>query len=46
LVGKVAPDSSVSLESEVLPVSFRLLPGDPRPTIEVTQADDGRSWIA
>jgi Uma2 family endonuclease len=46
LVGKVTPDPLQRLRSEVLPVSFRLLPGDPRPTIEVTQADDGRSWIA
>jgi Uma2 family endonuclease len=46
LVGKITPDPLLNLGSEVLPVSFRLLPGDPRPTIELTQADDGRSWMA
>ncbi len=46
LVGKITPDRSPILASEVLPLSFRLLPGDPRPTIEMTHADDGRTWLA
>ena len=45
LVGKVLPHQSQSLKSEVLPVSFRLLPGDPRPTLEVTQTEDARQWL-
>jgi Uma2 family endonuclease len=45
LVGKIAPDPSQSLRSEVLPVSFRLLPGDPRPTIQVSQTEDARQWL-
>ncbi len=45
LVGKVTPDPAQSLISQVLPVSFRLLPGDPRPTIEVTQTEDSRQWL-
>ncbi len=44
LVGKLTPDPDESLASEVLPVSFRLLPADPRPTIVVTQTQDGRRW--
>jgi Putative restriction endonuclease len=45
LVGKLSPDPTQSLVSQVLPVSFRLLPGDPRPTIEVTQTEDARQWL-
>ena len=45
LVGKITPDPSQSLASQVLPVSFRLLPNDPRPTIEVTQSEDARQWL-
>ena len=44
LVGKLTPDPTGSLSSEVLPVSFRLLPADPRPMIEVTQTQDGQRW--
>jgi Uma2 family endonuclease len=45
LVGKLPPDPAQSLVSQVLPVSFRLLPNDPRPTIEVTQTQDTRQWL-
>jgi Uma2 family endonuclease len=45
LIGKILPDPSQSLTSLVLPVSFRLLPGDPRPTIEVTHTQDSRQWL-
>ena len=45
LAGKVLADPSPSLKSDVLPVSFRLLPGEPRPSIEATQAEDGRQWL-
>jgi Uma2 family endonuclease len=45
LVGKSSPKSPESLASLVLPLAFRLLPGDPRPTIEVTQTQDARQWL-
>ena len=45
LVGKSSPKSPESLTSLVLPVSFRLIVGDPRPTIEVTQTTDARQWL-
>ncbi len=46
LVGKVRPGSTDPLTSLVLPISLRLIPADPRPTIEVTQTDDARTWLA
>jgi Uma2 family endonuclease len=45
LVGKTTPDPAQTLTSEVLPISLRILPNDPRPTIEVTQTADGRQWM-
>ncbi len=33
------------LTSSVLPVAFRLIPGENRPGIEVTQAGTGQTWI-
>jgi Uma2 family endonuclease len=45
LIGKVSTDSTQSLTSQVLPISLRLLPGEPRPTIEVTQTEDARQWL-
>ena len=45
MVGKVMPDPAQSLTSQVLPIALRLLPGDPRPTIEVTQTADARQWL-
>jgi Uma2 family endonuclease len=45
LVGKVSPDLTQSLTSQVLPISLRLVPGEPRPTIEVTQTQDARQWL-
>ena len=45
LVGKVSPDQTQALTSQVLPISFRLLPGEPRPAIEVTQTEDARTWL-
>jgi len=45
LVGKSSPDSREAFVSQVLPISLRLLPGDPRPTIEVTQTEDARQWL-
>lgn len=46
LVGKSEPDQSAVLASAVLPLTFRLIPGIPRPQIEVTQADGVARWMA
>lgn len=45
LVGKSEPVRSESLKSAVLPLVFRLLPGEPRPQIEATQSENGRVWL-
>jgi Uma2 family endonuclease len=45
LFGKIGPDPQQSLTSEVLPLAFRMIPGDSRPTIEVTQTEDARQWL-
>jgi hypothetical protein len=44
LVANVSPGDGKSFESEVLPVQFRLLPGTPRPTIDISSVDQQRSW--
>jgi Uma2 family endonuclease len=44
LVGISTPDRPDSLASEVLPLSFRLVPGEGRPTLELTQLDGGQTW--
>jgi Uma2 family endonuclease len=43
--GRVLPESSAELKSEVLPVSFCLLPGTPRPRIEVTRSGGSQTWL-
>ena len=44
-VGVAEPGpTALILVSEVLPVSFRLTPAEPRPRILVTQTVDGRTW--
>jgi Uma2 family endonuclease len=43
LTAKVSLGDTTSLASEVLPLQFRLIPGDPRPTIEVT-SNSGQGW--
>ena len=45
LVGRLEPAADGVLKSEVLPLSFRLVGGEPRPRIEVRH-DDGRTWLA
>lgn len=45
LVVAITPGEAAAICSEVLPLEFRLLPGDPRPTIEITAADPPRQWI-
>lgn len=44
-VGRGGLDAGDTLKSEVLPLSFRLVGGEPRPRIEVSH-DDGRTWLA
>jgi Uma2 family endonuclease len=45
LVGRSEPSRSEELTSTVLPLTFRLLPGDPRPRIEATRPEDGQTWL-
>lgn len=44
-VGKIGADRGQNLASEVLPISFRMLPAEPRPTIEITRTSDARTWL-
>jgi Uma2 family endonuclease len=44
LAGKSTADNPDLLVSTVLPLVFRLLPGDPRPKIEIRRADGTQSW--
>jgi Uma2 family endonuclease len=46
LVGRAQPLlGGAAIESAVVPVSFRLVPGTPRPKIEVTHRDGIQRWI-
>jgi len=44
-VGSIKPGDATSLTSNVLPLSFRLLAGTPRPSIEVAQRDSSQKWL-
>ena len=44
LVGQSTLDTPDVLQSEVIPLSFRLIPGDVRPRIEVVHSDGGQRW--
>lgn len=44
LVGISTPEKPETLASQVLPLSFRLAPGETRPTLEVARLDGGQSW--
>jgi Uma2 family endonuclease len=44
LVGKSTPETSEILASQVLPMTFRLLPGKPRPRIELCRTGGDRHW--
>lgn len=46
LVGKSTLDRPEVLTSEVLPLTFRLAAGEPRPRIEVVHADGLQRWSA
>jgi Uma2 family endonuclease len=44
LIGVSTPDKPEALTSEVLPLSFRLVPGEGRPTLEAARLDGGQAW--
>jgi Uma2 family endonuclease len=44
LVGISTPKKPETLTSEVLPLTLRLLPGGPRPTLELSRLDGGQDW--
>jgi len=44
LTAEAAPGASDTLSSSTVPFQFRLLPGEPRPSIEVVHAETGRRW--
>jgi len=44
LAGTSTLDRPEALASSVLPLSFRLLPGEPRPEVEATRPADGLVW--
>lgn len=46
LAGKSDVESSQVIESSVLPVRFRLIPGETRPRIEVSGRDGSGPWLA
>ena len=44
LVGRSTIEGQVELPSEVLPLTFRLIPGTERPQIQVTERNGDRAW--
>jgi Uma2 family endonuclease len=44
LVATTAPGAATAVSSDVLPMTFKLLAGGPRPTIEVAATDLERTW--
>ena len=44
LAGTSTPEQPTVLTSAVLPLAFSLVPGDPRPVIEVVHADGLQRW--
>jgi Uma2 family endonuclease len=45
LVGRLSPGDDQVLASEVVPVSLRLLPGEPRARIEAAHHDGVQRWL-
>ena len=45
VVGQSEPPTSARLESKIVPLAWRLLPGGARPTIEVTYLHSGQKWL-
>ncbi|MFO0891218.1 MAG: Uma2 family endonuclease [Isosphaeraceae bacterium] len=46
LAGVLQPDGAQVLKSSVLPLSFRLIQGTPRPRIEISKTDGSQHWLA
>jgi len=44
LIGVSTPDQPEILNSEVLPLTFRLVPGEGRPTLELARLDGAQTW--
>ncbi len=44
-VSRSVPNSSGLLRSESVPLTFQLVPGDPRPQIKVMHVESGREWM-
>jgi Uma2 family endonuclease len=44
LVGRSSAESDAILASAVVPLQFRLVPGQPRPRIQVAHPESGRHW--
>ncbi len=44
IVQTLAPGDAGAIDSAVLPIRFRLIAGQPRPVIEITAKETGRSW--
>ena len=44
-IGRIGPGDAEMLASDVVPVSMRLLPGKPRPRIDVTHRDGIQRWL-
>lgn len=44
LAGQSAVDSPGELQSDVLPLNFRLVPGQKRPSIEIAERVGGQAW--
>jgi Uma2 family endonuclease len=45
LVSRSDARTSSTIKSEIVPVSFRLVPGEPRPRIEITHHDGKQRWL-
>ena len=43
--GRSTLENGVTLSSEVVPLSFRLIAGQTRPQIEVAKIDAGQRWV-
>ena len=44
-VGRSTADDSNPLASEVVPLVFRLVPGEPRPRVEIARDEGGEPWL-
>jgi Uma2 family endonuclease len=44
-IGQSIAQSDEVLTSQSVPLTFRLVPGDPRPQIEVVHPESGRRWL-